>query len=191
MSVNGIGSSSNSVYQNYLSMLQTQAQSSAYAPITSEPTAADADKSADGTSASGTSGSSSKQQDAQALLSQLQFSSPSLLDFLNGNAAGSNTNDDADDLSLPGLDNDSSSVSDIMNFDPNAAVLQAFMNNNSDSSESADASSKDPFALLLNSFGAQSNTTNLASLLEQAYSKTSVYEDDQDAVPGQVVNKVN
>ncbi|QHT59423.1 hypothetical protein GXP70_05185 [Paenibacillus lycopersici] len=161
MSISGIGNSG-SLYQSLLSLYQSQANSNAYTPM--EAADSDEEQPVEGTNASG----ASKQQDAQALLRQLQMSSLSLVNFMNGDDSGS----ESDDGSLLGSNDETSGLTSLL-------------------SSSSSSDSNDPFALLLRSLGGQASGADLASLLEQAYSRTSAYEDADDSTPGQTVNQVN
>lgn len=183
MSINGIGSTSSSLYQSLLAAYKQQsAQSSAYAQ----------QDSTDDTRKSGATASTdnvSKQQDLQALLKQMQLSSPSLLDFMSGDASDSDDAGSENDLSsLFGTD-ETSSLTGGSSLDSSQSALEAMLNGGSDTAN-GNTESNDPFALLLSSLGVRMNNADRGTLLDQLFSKTNAYEDGGEQVPGQTVNRV-
>jgi hypothetical protein len=165
MSINSIGSNS-ALYQSLIKELQSK----------TTPPAANTYAEAAQTKAN--SNVQPTTQDIKTLLSRLTGSQPTLMDFLNNDSTSTDSTN-----ALSGLD---STTSDLLNYDPQTAMLKAF--SSADSNPDNNSDSSDPLSSLLGSLANNLSASDLSNLLDKAYSQSSQDTQSELAV-GQIINK--
>jgi hypothetical protein len=76
-------------------------------------------------------------------------------------------------------------IEQVLSFDPNTSVINAFLNDSSDSN--TDSTSSDPFNSLLSSSSLNLNSSSLSSLLDKLYSESNV-ESQATSSSGQTID---
>jgi hypothetical protein len=180
MSINGISTSNNALYESLLQQIKERTKTpedSAYANAAQSKT---------DSSVQAIQAPQPTQQDVKAMLSKLMGSQPTLLDFMSEDSSSTN---DLSSLSIDlGGSSLGSSTDDITSFDPIAAQIKALTSMDSSSSANSDGASSDPLSAIWSTLGSNLSPSELSNLLEKAYSQSS-QEAQSEVAAGQVVDK--